>query len=231
MLVNLPELANLLIDPEYVTISLTVGSENFHYLKGELTIISTKDNIRKEALALFAKKGYYGTSMSEIADAVGINKASLYSHYLGKEALFLAVFEDVARLHEMLLEQIFETLNNMEIQNKLCYYFREYILYFYRNQEIFYFSNHSLFHVPIELRKKLRDNYVDREKPFREKLEDIFTEGMEQGIIRKGDPKKWVWSLKIKRDGVLGWMCGSPELMEDCIEESWHDFWFGIIER
>ncbi|WP_299867295.1 TetR/AcrR family transcriptional regulator [uncultured Hoeflea sp.] len=39
---------------------------------------------------LFLKNGYSGTSMSKIAAACGITKASLYHHFAGKEELFVA---------------------------------------------------------------------------------------------------------------------------------------------
>ena len=65
---------------------------NHNFLGGTEIIISTKERIKKEALSLFAKKGYYGTSISDIAKAVGITKSSLYSHYLGKDELFLDVY-------------------------------------------------------------------------------------------------------------------------------------------
>ena len=35
--------------------------------------------------------------MNEIADGVGIKKASLYAHFKGKEDLFFAVYEDLAQ--------------------------------------------------------------------------------------------------------------------------------------
>ena len=40
----------------------------------------TRDEILKVALDLFSVNGYEATSISQIADAVGIRKASLYSH-------------------------------------------------------------------------------------------------------------------------------------------------------
>ncbi|HEX3012658.1 MAG TPA: helix-turn-helix domain-containing protein, partial [Methanobacterium sp.] len=42
---------------------------------------TTKEKIFDSAIELFAKKGFDATSMREIAEAVGIKKASLYSHY------------------------------------------------------------------------------------------------------------------------------------------------------
>lgn len=53
--------------------------------------METKDRIIQEALKLFAAKGYDGVSMRQIAAAVGIQAASLYSHYAGKESIFNAI--------------------------------------------------------------------------------------------------------------------------------------------
>ncbi len=55
-----------------------------------------KDPISREALleaarATFAEHGYAGASMSRIADAAGLRKASLFHHFAGKEALYLEV--------------------------------------------------------------------------------------------------------------------------------------------
>ena len=47
----------------------------------------TRDEILKVALDLFSVNGYEATSISQIADAVGIRKASLYSHFSSKQAI------------------------------------------------------------------------------------------------------------------------------------------------
>lgn len=79
--------------------------------------------------------------------------------------------------------------------------------------------------------KKIRSDYLMRERNFRQKLEDLFKEGMQQGIIRNGNPVKKVWSFKAKRDGVIGWMYASPDLTEASIEEFWNDYWSGVQVR
>lgn len=56
------------------------------------------------ALALFTDQGYEGTSMRQIADALGINKASLYYHFPNKEALLRAAFERRGSEAEELLD-------------------------------------------------------------------------------------------------------------------------------
>lgn len=196
-----------------------------------MIIISTKERIKKEALSLFTKKGYYGTSISDIAKAVGITKSSLYSHYMGKDELFLDVYNTYVLAHGAIYERLLDDSKSMEVHDRLRYIFREMILYFYKNQEIYYFCHQTLFHVPPELREKFRSNNLDWEKRCQKELEEIFAKGMRQGIIRKGNPEKKVWSFRIIEGGVLGWMFLSPEIKEENIEEFWNDFWSGVAER
>ncbi len=48
---------------------------------------STREMILEVSLNLFSVNGYEATSISQIADAVGIRKASLYSHFANKQAI------------------------------------------------------------------------------------------------------------------------------------------------
>lgn len=56
---------------------------------------NTKQEILNAALDLFSVRGYEATSISQIADAVGIRKASLYSHFENKQAILDAIVKDV----------------------------------------------------------------------------------------------------------------------------------------
>src|SRR5204862_1634971 len=47
------------------------------------------------AQKLFFKEGYAATSMSQLAAALGGSKTTLYNHFQSKEALLLAVVQDV----------------------------------------------------------------------------------------------------------------------------------------
>lgn len=64
-----------------------------------------EDQVRAAALRLFKEKGYHATSMRDIAEAVGINKGSLYSYIKSKEDLLIPVFEQA---QGVLLRQIEE---------------------------------------------------------------------------------------------------------------------------
>ena len=64
--------------------------------------MSTKERILDAALTLFAENGYNGTSVEQIAKAVGIKAPSLYKHYKGKEDILNALIDSAeARYEEM----------------------------------------------------------------------------------------------------------------------------------
>jgi len=194
-------------------------------------IIKTKEKIKQIALSLFAQKGYEGTSMSDIADGVGINKASIYNHYKGKEDVYLAVYQDVASKYERLLNRLIKESENMEIQDKLLYMFKEYILFYYKDLHISLFWTQSLILTPPEIRNKLYIDILKREEPFEKKMLEILGEGMQRGIIRRDIPSKMLVSYQAMRDGLLLRMRIVPELSGEWIEVFWKDFWLGIQER
>lgn len=56
---------------------------------------NTKQEILEAALELFSVQGFEATSISQIASAVGIRKASLYSHFENKQAILDELVKEV----------------------------------------------------------------------------------------------------------------------------------------
>lgn len=54
-----------------------------------------RDQILEVAVQVFAKHGYHGTSMNEVAEAAGVTKPVLYQHFDSKQDLYLALLDDV----------------------------------------------------------------------------------------------------------------------------------------
>ena len=61
---------------------------------------NTKQEILDAALKLFSVQGYEATSISQLAEAVGIRKASLYSHFENKQAILDALMQTVLEGYE-----------------------------------------------------------------------------------------------------------------------------------
>ncbi len=53
----------------------------------------TAERILDTAEALFAERGYAGTTLRDVASAAGLRIPSLYNHFAGKDALYAAVLE------------------------------------------------------------------------------------------------------------------------------------------
>jgi AcrR family transcriptional regulator len=66
--------------------------------------------LTREAAKLFAQKGYHGTSIGDIADALGVQKGSLYSHIASKEDLLYETMRDGAAAFHGALDAIPEDL-------------------------------------------------------------------------------------------------------------------------
>ncbi len=61
---------------------------------------NTKKEILEAALELFSVQGFEATSISQIAGAVGIRKASLYSHFESKQAILDELVKEVLEQYE-----------------------------------------------------------------------------------------------------------------------------------
>jgi AcrR family transcriptional regulator len=54
-----------------------------------------KEEIVAEATRLFAERGYEGTSMGDLAERVGLRKASLFHHFASKDVLYATVLTEL----------------------------------------------------------------------------------------------------------------------------------------
>ncbi len=69
--------------------------------------VATRDRILRAALRIFAQKGYHRALVDDIVDESGTSKGAVYHHFPNKEALFLALVDELsARLAESIAEAI-----------------------------------------------------------------------------------------------------------------------------
>lgn len=75
-----------------------------------VTPAGTRGRVLVAALRLFAEYGYHGTSIRDIASSVGINSASLYTHYPSKEQILATlVLIGHQELHQRMQRAVVET--------------------------------------------------------------------------------------------------------------------------
>ncbi len=69
-----------------------------------------RSELTRQAARLFAEKGYHGTSVGDLAEAMGVKKASLYAHIEAKADLLWLVANDGAAAFHAALDAIPEEL-------------------------------------------------------------------------------------------------------------------------
>jgi AcrR family transcriptional regulator len=69
-----------------------------------------RSELTREAARLFAEKGYHGTSIGDLAKALGVQKASLYAHIQSKQDLLYETMRDGAAAFHAALDAIPEEL-------------------------------------------------------------------------------------------------------------------------
>lgn len=67
----------------------------------------SKQRIIDVAFEQFVLNGYEGASLSAIAETVGIRKASIYTHFKSKDALFLELLQDALNIECLYLQECF----------------------------------------------------------------------------------------------------------------------------
>jgi AcrR family transcriptional regulator len=87
----------------------------------------TKAAIIEVATKLFFERGFYGTTMRDIAEAVGIKPASIYNHVASKEALLhLIALGSIQELYELGLNA---TLSGDDPKSQLRALIRSHVIY------------------------------------------------------------------------------------------------------
>jgi AcrR family transcriptional regulator len=144
----------------------------------------TRQAILDAALDLFADKGYFGTSLRDVAGAVGVRESALYNYFAGKEALFDALLTahhdskaerltplaeaPIADGRRLLLHIAYQTLDSFTQP---------------REQKLF----RILMSDGVRLAKVGRINLHERMSHRRDRLHDIIRRLIREGWLRKAD--------------------------------------------
>lgn len=135
----------------------------------------TRENILEAAAQVFRQKGFHGASMQDIAEAVNLQKASLYHHVSSKQEILLALLD---RALELLLERISAICNqDLPADQKLQQMIRAYLQILAENTDL---SSVLLF----EHRSLERKQHA-RHVPNRDKFEALWRDVLEEGVASR----------------------------------------------
>lgn len=135
----------------------------------------TRDDILEAAAQVFRQKGFHGASMNDIAEAVNLQKASLYHHVSSKQEI---LFELLDRALELLLERITPiSTQSMPAEERLRLMIREYLQILAENTDL---SAVLLFE-----HRSLEGKQHARHVPNRDKFEALWRTVLADGVRSK----------------------------------------------
>jgi TetR/AcrR family transcriptional regulator, cholesterol catabolism regulator len=136
-----------------------------------------RSQLTREAAKLFAQKGYHGTSIGDIADALGVQKGSLYSHIASKEDLLYETMREGAAAFHGALDAIPETLPATE---KIRLALRGHLRVVAEQLDVA-----TVFVQEWRYLKGLRrEEIVGERRRYEERIRDLFREGRELSELR-----------------------------------------------
>jgi AcrR family transcriptional regulator len=175
----------------------------------------TREDILEAAAQVFRQKGFHGASMNDIAEAVSLQKASLYHHVSSKQEILLEILD---RALQLLLEQISPIAQqNIPADKKLRAMIREYLTILVDNIDL---AAVLLFeHRALERRQHAR--HIPNRDKFESLWKDVIAEGVSKKTFKCDDPPMVVRALLGQMNWTITWY--SPE-GEKSIEQIAEDY-------
>ncbi|TNJ63828.1 TetR/AcrR family transcriptional regulator [Paenibacillus hemerocallicola] len=187
------------------------------------------DKIKQVALKHFARDGYEGASLSQIASEVGIKKPSIYNHYAGKEELFLSVLTGISDDYKRFLASRLEQSEGDSPERQLFRMYTSYIEYFTFDADRTDFWKRVIMFPPAFLKERIVQIVGEVEQLIAPRLAALFSDGIGRGTIRAFDPGELVTLFYSLVNGyMMGLMMVGPHDFTNKLERIWTMFWQGI---
>ncbi len=187
-----------------------------------------KVQILEAAEKTFAKKGFYVTTMEEIAHQAQLAKGTIYLYFDSKEDLFFSVTE---RKLDILLGKIEEELKKSNLPSqRIRKVIGVHLKFLEENGDFFKIMQSFSETLKKKLEKKLKDRIIQKQSYYIEILDKLIQKAISKGEIEPLDSKKLaVILMGIIHSLTLYWI-SKKEKGSLSKDESlaWKVFWEGV---
>ena len=146
-----------------------------------------KSQLTREAARLFAEKGYHGTSIGDLAKAMGVQKGSLYAHIASKQDLLYETMREGADAFHGALDAIPEQLPAIE---KVRLALRAHLAIVAQQLDVATVFVQEWRYLEGERREAI----VRERRRYEERIAALFREGRELGELRS-DLDDWAATM------------------------------------
>ena len=175
---------------------------------------SRKAFILQKAASMFREKGFNATSMRDLAEAVGIEAASLYNHIKSKNEILEAICFEVANRFNTNMDVI-ESGNQKPIA-KVETLLRFHIRQMTDNYEEVYVSDREWKH----LSEPYFSNFHNQRRSYRKRFAAIIEEGIRRDEIRRIDAPTAVLIVLHAVSGIESWHRSTAKINAQELEDN-----------
>ena len=190
--------------------------------------MTTKERIADEALTLFAAKGFRGTTVKDIADAVGIKDASLYKHFKSNKEILNTIVEEayvhMGNMSDSLgipsgdgsLEDAAEFFRGINRETIIAlgkevfkfYLTDDYMSRFWKLANLEQYNNRDFYEL---YRRLFTEEGIEYQK-------NLFAEMIRMGAFREGDPEVMAYNFYSPIFLLLHRYAGSEGELDEALE-------------
>jgi AcrR family transcriptional regulator len=176
--------------------------------------LSRKDVIVSKAATLFREKGYKAASMRDLAEAVGVEAASLYNHIKSKSELLHELVFSVANKFVLKLDEIeSESSPSLKKMEKILRFHISEMIHHY---EEVYVSDREWKH----LSDPYLSNYQNQRRVYRKRLAAIIEEGIRNKEIKAIDAPTVVLIFLHAVSGIESWHRSTKKITAEELEQN-----------
>jgi len=140
-----------------------------------------RHEIFHQVVPIVSKKGFYETSMREIADAAGLGKSTLYDYFKTKDEILIYFFED--QLRDMTQEAQKIALQNLSADKRLRQITEKYLESLQANKSLFLKLMQESQRLKLESQKQVQA----KRYAYQDLIRALIDEGIREGVFRKVD--------------------------------------------
>lgn len=188
----------------------------------------TANRIKAIALSHFARFGYEGTSLANIAHDVGIKKPSIYAHFKGKEELYFICLEEALQKDVQYFQQYKELIGRTPFEEILLNLLTGYARRFQESEEAMFWLRTSYF-PPDAFREQIVVKANGHIAHIGELLLPLFEKANKDGILQEITVNEALEAYLCLLDGLMvELLYAGFNRFEVRLAASWKVFWRGL---
>jgi AcrR family transcriptional regulator len=188
--------------------------------------VNRQTEIALAAVRLFEQKGYRATSVQDIADAVGLQKGSLYHYIHSKEELLLQIAKQAIGEFNHTLEQILE--EDIPARDKLSLMIENHLVVSVTNLQ----TTTVLLREAFALDEPQHQMILDQTDKYVDLVATILEEGREQGEFDVEDTKITALAILGSCNWLYRWYQTSGKLTAREVARMFsHVFLHGLLAK